>query len=186
MDDLVQVANFDRKRITKSEIEKLKNQMILMARNYCPRDTSNMAENAIYVVNTSDGFKIVWNDKFANYMPYVNEGKHPFSQSPRILANKQFVERGIAGCAYLLDQFFKDENYIMFSNKARKSPLALKFLHQMQKGETLLESDKNYSKMITRLVKSIQKNANSRTLEEPDNYQEIFDLDKEQVYEESI
>ena len=84
--------------LKKKDINRIKKTALLIARKACPKDTHNMALNAIYAINTQDGFAIVWDEKFAYYLPYVNEGINPlFPNSEKVKANKGFVDRGLAG-----------------------------------------------------------------------------------------
>ncbi len=72
----------------------LRNNMTRKARQTAPVDTGNLKYNGIYSMRTSKGFRIVWDKRFAHYIPYVDEGTVPFD-SPKIQANKGFVQRGI-------------------------------------------------------------------------------------------
>ena len=72
----------------------LRYNLTKIARSTAPVDTGNLKNNGIYSMPTPKGFRIVWDKRYAYYLEYVDKGLSPF-KSPKVEANKGFVERGI-------------------------------------------------------------------------------------------
>jgi len=74
----------------------LAKKLLYIMRSYIPIDTGNMTNNAIYYQRRPNGFAIVFDERFAPYMRYVNEGLAPYNKlSPKQRMNMNFVERAI-------------------------------------------------------------------------------------------
>ena len=72
----------------------LRNKMTKLARSTAPVDTGNLKNNGIYSMVTPKGFRIVWDTRFAYYIPFVDEGTYK-KKTEKIIKNMNFVERGI-------------------------------------------------------------------------------------------
>ena len=89
--------------------------------------------------------------------------------------------------AWELRNFLTNQDYTSPKAK-REAPLFIKMLHDMQKGkeEAVYEDMKSNSRMIARLTKSVKQYEDSGGNQEVKDYQEVFDIKREKVYEESL
>lgn len=176
------------------KMNELKHTLIASARSWCPVDTGNMRENAIYVVNTPTGFKIVWDDKFAFYMPDVNEGRNKlYPNSIRVKQNKGFVDRGIGACFVALNavcSYGKLEFQPMRDGRSKRfAPLFLKLQHKLINGQLSDTYMVNNERMLERLSQSMKYAMLHLTDPSKDLFeqgQEIFDVINEEVREAPI
>ena len=187
------------KKYTLNHFRRLEKTLLNIARKSCPKDTHNMAENAIYSVKIKNGFMIVWDDKFAYYLPYVNEGINPlFPNSEKVKRNKGFVDRSISFMlAYTFWDSGVEKHDKFFTNKFKKikynpenevtrlGPLFLQKAHEIQKGELPVSIDKGTERAMTNMYKSVKKYMSKVN----PSYSEIINSDIEydfvdnQVYE---
>lgn len=193
------------KRTTMKQFQKLEKTLLSIARRACPKDTHNMAENAIYSIKVKNGFMIVWDHKFAYYLPFVNEGKNPrFPNSPKVKANKGFVDRSIAFMsAYTfwdlgVEGHNKESTDSAFNEKfnrvkrnpknnlTRLGPLFLQQAHDIKSGDIPVIMDKGTERAMTNFYKSV-KHYMGRTIS-PDVTEALnsdieYDIDNNEVYE---
>lgn len=179
------------KLMTMKNFYHLEKTLLFIARKSCPKDTRNMAENAIYSVKIKNGFMIVWDSKFAYYLPYVNEGINPlFPKSRKVIANKGFVDRSIAFIfGYLFNYLgikehsekfgiynegFKKISRLKSTQKTHLAPLFVKQGHDILNGELPAIMDKESKKMMTNLMKSVKK-----YMAKASEYPNIIDTDIE-------
>lgn len=197
--------------LKKKDINRIKKTALLIARKACPKDTHNMALNAIYAINTKDGFAIVWDERFAYYLPYVDKGINPlFPNSSKVKANKGFVDRGLAGVwSYFYynprnqthsgvnairddlekkSAFFGkfEELYKYYISRTREAPMFVNMVHDIQKGKSVQEVTHGNRRLITNLYKSIR-GQQAGFYDEEDNilYDSdlAFDFTKNKVFE---
>ena len=185
-----------KRKLGKTQIENLKKSLLYIARNICPKDTKNMAENAIYAKNTHNGFSIIWDNRFAYYMPYVDKGINPlYPNSPKVKANKDFVARSIAFMASYCSFYFsenKDElkglqalfDKVIKAGKSRgktttinNMPLFIKMWYDVLEGKSISEVTKNKGDMLYNLFKSMREYATNKTKEnEIINFMEEYNI----------
>lgn len=97
-----------------------------IARKNAPIDTGNLMYRGIYSMATRNGFKVVWDSRSAYYLPFVNEGKNPFApNSPKVIRNKGFVDRGFMEIFKFLQSYCNGENVFNLDKQDRKIKLAL-------------------------------------------------------------
>lgn len=167
--------------LKKRDLKKIKKTALLIARKACPKDSHNMALNAIYAMNTVNGFAIVWDERFAYYLPYVDKGINPlFPNSEKVKANKGFATRGLAavwcyfyynprnntmtGVNALREDFEKtsaffvkfEELYKYYISRTKEAPMFVNMVHDIQKGKSAQEVTKGNRRIITNLYKSIR------------------------------
>lgn len=195
--------------LKKRDIHKIKKTALFIARKGCPKDTFNMALNAIYAINTRGGFAIVWDERFAYYLPYVDKGINPLvPNSSKVKANKGFVKRSIA----LVWSYFyfnprnksridtnkalREEKGNLFSSvenlyksyisKTKEAPMFVKMVHDIQSGKSPCEVTEGSKRLISNLFKSV-KQAQAQTTIGGDNFLNvddlIFDFDKQKVFQ---
>lgn len=155
---------------------KLKNAMVLACRSQIPVDTGNMQLNAVYAISTRTGFKIVFDQRHAYYLPYVDMGINPLTiNSKKVKANKGCVCRAIMAGILELNHF-RENNYKMkykqkreyLINEPRQSLIAQKSLIQneataypqilneeVKKGN--MEIGFGYARMVKNFKKSLSK-----------------------------
>lgn len=167
--------------LSKKQINAFKRSLLKIARDNCPKDTTNMAQNAIFATTDLNGFKIIWDDTFAFYLPYVDKGINPlYPYSPKVRANKGFVARSIAlmhaysglflyGDTYGIRQRYGEEihkfyfrNYfggINTSNKkiVKEYPLFVEMMYRNLNGQNPEELVKDKGGMMSNLIKSLKK-----------------------------
>ncbi len=198
--------------LKKKDINRIKKTALFIARKGCPKDSHNMALNAIYAINTKDGFAIVWDDRYAYYLPYVDKGINPlFPNSAKVKANKGFVDRSLA----LVWSYFyynpltfspnknpfaketREANSNKFAqmeglykndiSKTREAPLFVKMAHDYKKGKTNMEITEGNERLLTNLYKSMKKYqadiSDENSNSELDDTDIIFDIDKQKVFE---
>lgn len=171
--------------LSNKQIRAFKRSLLNIARETCPRDTNNMAENAIYATSSIEGFKIVWDSSFAYYLPFVDKGINPmYPNSAKVKANKGFVARSIAYMhaytgLFLYGQTSKIEerygkdvsdfyktHYSAGSKTAkskivRDSPLFVELMYRNLRGESPQQLVKDKGAMIANLIKSLKKEVTS-------------------------
>ena len=191
--------------LSKKQINAFKRSLLKIARDNCPKDTTNMAQNAIYATTDFKGFKIIWDDTFAYYLPYVDKGINPlYPYSPKVKANKGFVARSIAlmhaysglylyGDTYGIRQRYGEEEHkFYFKNyfggintsskkKVKEYPLFVEMMYRNVNGESPQQLVKDKGGMMSNLIKSLKKGITNK--KEAD---ELNDFVKEyQYYEET-
>lgn len=108
----------------------LRNAGVKAAREQVPVKTANLQQNAVYSIATKNGFKIVWDERYAFYLKFVNEGISGIApNSPKVLANKGFVERGIGAAFDAIQNSFlnykKPEKHSTKNKVSKTLPLFL-------------------------------------------------------------
>lgn len=171
------------KPLTAKQINGFKRSLLNIARTICPKDTRNMAENAIFAQSTINGFKIVWDDSFAYYLPYVDKGINPiYPYSKKVQSNKGFVAKSIAFmhayCGLFLygeqnkikKRYGEDVAKFYFSNYSkghnafnktkrnivREAPLFIEMLYDNLKGVSPQQLVKGKGGMMRNLIKSLK------------------------------
>lgn len=186
-----------RNTLSDKQINNFKKSLLKIARDNCPKDTTNMAENAIYAISNQFGFSIIWDDKFAYYLPYVDKGINPINpNSAKVKANKGFVARSIAFMQaytglFLYGQTNKiKENYgedvSKFYNRyfyygnvknpakksfVRDSPYFVNLMYYSMNGKLQQYIIKEKGAMMANLIKSLKRNIKSR-----EDVEEIMDF----------
>ena len=172
--------------LSNKQIRAFKRSLLSIARDNCPRDTNNMAENAIYATYTTDGFKIVWDSSFAYYLPYVDKGINPmYPYSKKVLANKGFVARSIAYMHAYTGLFLYGETskiqqrygnnvsdfyntYYSAGSKTAKtkivrdSPLFVELMYRNLSGESPQQLVKDKGAMMANLIKSLKREVTTK------------------------
>lgn len=191
------------KKITTKDFQSLERVLLNIARSSCPYDTGNMAGNAIYSIKTKNGFKIVWDQKFAYYLGYVNEGLHPINPiSPKVIYNKGFVDRSIGIMSGYTFNFLgmktysktfgreNNKNFIKMRNMDTPNaknlgPLFLLQAHEIYKGNTNVIMDNQTRRAMTNMYKSVTKYlaTDKIYMHTINNFDIEYDIENNEVYE---
>lgn len=155
----------------------LRTNLTRVARSTAPVDTGNLKKNAIYSMQTPKGFRIVWDKRFAYYLPFVDEATVPFS-SPKIEANKGFVQRGIVSVLYQIYKIQKGKNTPFRNYKNNKSYINIPYVYDVMKTydpENPVLMDKGAVKMFNRFANSVKQS--DQLVPYMDSQGEVTELD---------
>lgn len=89
-------------------IKSLRRDLLYTMRQYMPVDTGNLKRNAVYSIITQFGFMIVFDTRFASYLPIVNEGRQN-NMSPKMKANVGCVNRALLAGSIQVKRHYKDQ-----------------------------------------------------------------------------
>lgn len=186
-----------RKEINKRYINRVAKTCLYIARDMCPKDTTNMANNAIYIVNKPKKVSIVWDEAYAYYLPYVNEGKNIHSNSQKVQQNKGFMDRSMAVMtSYIISalavkinigkkgkQLINSQGYNFKTlaseknvKKTRNAPLFTKIVKDINQGNLSANYTNRSKPMITRLLKSMKKYQTSDKRTERQDFSQNYEI----------
>lgn len=138
----------------RGEVLELRAQCLKAARMQAPKDTGNMRYNAIYSMATKNGFKIVWDDSFAYYLPFVNEGKG----RNKVMTNKQkrnyhFVDKGIASVQIIATAYLNGDKWQLY--ELTKNAKSIKnLIPKTISGQDTLMTGKNLKRYEARILQN--------------------------------
>lgn len=173
------------------KIIRLRTKMTEVARANIPVDTGNMQNNAVYTIAKSDGFSLVFDQRFAYYLPIVNEGIYPlFPESIKVQANKGCVDRAMNSALGVINEYaIYDGNIIgdrKYNTRKKTMPLFVN-LNKMVKDLKYDEiNEENITTMGiggTRMLYRFRKSLGYVDLGYEDEVQPIYSNDKKEVYE---
>lgn len=155
----------------------LRTNLTRIARSTAPVDTGNLKKNGIYSMQTPKGFRIVWDERFAYYIPYVDNGTVPFD-SPKIQANKGFVQRGIVSVLYEIYKMQKGEKTPFRNNRNNKGYINIPYVYDVMKTydqENPVLMDRGAMKMFNRFANSVKQS--EQLVPYMDSQGEVTELD---------
>ena len=173
----------------RKDILTLRATCLKIARREAPMDTGNLRKNAIYSVATKRGFKIVWDERFAYYLAFVDQGKTKHNTnnpnkkpSKKVSRNAGFVERSIGKILVVANAYMQDNNkplknqtaqWLGDLNNVRKSDK--KMINLLPKMFST-DFDKAKSKNLSRLYQKIKENEKyvERLIERKGDHYEDF------------
>lgn len=155
----------------RGKVLELRNVGVKAARRNTPVDTGNLQQNAVYSIATKDGFKIVWDEKNAYYLPYVNEGINVLhTNSAKVLMNKDFVLRGMEDAIKVIKSTF--QNYDRDESKLHKNKVADTLPLYLNKNKDI--SGYNITRMEYLLKKSKDNYKQGKALENANPNDEVI------------